>query len=214
VLLTSFSIRTHRNPLSWHSRSALRIGATHQPHYRIVVAETRSRRDGDAVETLDVRSPHQGQQVNLRLDRVDYWISKGAKPTDTLHSIIKRARRGASTAAEARRPSRRPNRQPPAEAVCQGRWGTMPRIDVLTLFPRMLDGFLARASWERGLRRTCFPSPCTTCADGRTDKHRTADDRPFGGGAGMVMSPSRCSRPSSSSRRPAAGGSTYPDGVR
>ena len=42
-----------------------------------------------------------GQQVNLRLDRVDYWISKGAKPTDTLHSIIKRARRGATAAPAA-----------------------------------------------------------------------------------------------------------------
>lgn len=79
-----------------------RIGSTHQPHYRIVVAETRSRRDGDAVETVGTYDPRtKGQQVNLRLDRVDYWISKGAKPTDTLHSIIKRARRGASTAAEA-----------------------------------------------------------------------------------------------------------------
>ncbi|HEY1848616.1 MAG TPA: 30S ribosomal protein S16 [Opitutaceae bacterium] len=72
-----------------------RIGATHQPHYRIVVAETRSRRDGDAVETLGTYDPRtKGQQVKLRLDRIDYWISKGAKPSDTLHSMIKRARRG------------------------------------------------------------------------------------------------------------------------
>src|SRR5476651_1034947 len=79
-----------------------RIGSTHQPHYRIVVAETRSRRDGDAVETVGTYDPRtKGQQVHLRLDRVDYWISKGAKPTDTLHSIIKRARRGATGAPEA-----------------------------------------------------------------------------------------------------------------
>ncbi len=79
-----------------------RIGSTHQPHYRIVVAETRSRRDGDAVETLGTYDPRtKGRQVNLRLDRVDYWISKGAKPTDTLHSIIKRARRGATAAPQA-----------------------------------------------------------------------------------------------------------------
>src|SRR5476649_929985 len=79
-----------------------RIGSTHQPHYRIVVAETRSRRDGDAVETLGTYDPRtKGKQVVLRLDRVDYWISKGAKPTDTLHSIIKRARRGVNTAPTA-----------------------------------------------------------------------------------------------------------------
>ena len=79
-----------------------RIGATHQPHYRIVVAEPRSRRDGDAVETVGTYDPRtKGQQVHIRLDRVDYWISKGAKPTDTLHSIIKRARRGATSAPAA-----------------------------------------------------------------------------------------------------------------
>jgi small subunit ribosomal protein S16 len=76
-----------------------RIGSTHQPHYRIVVAEARSRRDGDAVETLGTYDPRtKGPQVNLRLDRVDFWLSKGAKPSDTLHSIIKRARRGIVTA--------------------------------------------------------------------------------------------------------------------
>jgi small subunit ribosomal protein S16 len=79
-----------------------RIGSTHQPHYRIVVAETRSRRDGDAVETIGTYDPRtKGKQVSLRLDRVDYWVSKGAKPTDTLHSIIKRERRGVSAAPEA-----------------------------------------------------------------------------------------------------------------
>lgn len=79
-----------------------RIGSTHQPHYRIVVAETRSRRDGDAVETLGTYDPRtKGKQVNLRLDRVDYWIGKGAKPTDTLHSIIKRSRRAAAPVAPA-----------------------------------------------------------------------------------------------------------------
>jgi small subunit ribosomal protein S16 len=83
-----------------------RIGSTHQPHYRIVVAETRSRRDGDAVETIGTYDPRtKGQQVHLRLDRVDYWISKGAKPTDTLHSIIKRSRRGATGAPEAAKAS-------------------------------------------------------------------------------------------------------------
>ena len=77
-----------------------RIGSTHQPHYRIVVAEARSRRDGDAVETVGTYDPRtKGKQVNLRLDRVDYWLGKGAKPSDTLHSMIKRARRGATVPA-------------------------------------------------------------------------------------------------------------------
>ena len=92
-----------------------RIGSTHQPHYRIVVAETRSRRDGDAVETLGTYDPRtKGPQVSIKLDRVDYWISKGAKPSDTLHSIIKRARRGATSAPAAAAAAAAPEAAPAA----------------------------------------------------------------------------------------------------
>ena len=71
-----------------------RVGAVHQPHYRVVVAEARSRRDGDPVEVIGTYDPRtKGQQVKLDLGRVDYWLSKGAKPSDTLHAIIKRYRR-------------------------------------------------------------------------------------------------------------------------
>jgi small subunit ribosomal protein S16 len=77
-----------------------RIGSTHQPHYRVVVAETRSRRDGDPVEVLGSYDPRaKGETVKLNLARIDYWLSKGAKPTDTLHSMIKRTRRAASAPA-------------------------------------------------------------------------------------------------------------------
>jgi small subunit ribosomal protein S16 len=71
-----------------------RVGTTHQPHYRVVVAEARSRRDGDPVEVIGTYDPRtKGKQVNLKLDRVDYWLSKGALPSDTLNSMIKKARR-------------------------------------------------------------------------------------------------------------------------
>jgi len=77
-----------------------RIGTTHQPHYRFVIAEARSRRDGDAVETIGTYDPRaKANNVKLDLARVDYWLSKGAKPTDTVHSMIKRARRAAPAAA-------------------------------------------------------------------------------------------------------------------
>ena len=77
-----------------------RIGAVHQPHYRVVVAEGRARRDGDPVEVIGTYDPrNKGQQVNLKLDRVDYWLGKGAKPSDTLHAIIKRARRAPAATA-------------------------------------------------------------------------------------------------------------------
>jgi len=73
-----------------------RIGTRHQPHYRIVVAEARSRRDGDPTEVLGSYDPRaKGSQVKVNLARVDYWLSKGAKPTESLHAMIKRARRSA-----------------------------------------------------------------------------------------------------------------------
>ena len=73
-----------------------RIGALHQPHYRVVIAEARSRRDGAPVETIGSYDPRaKASGFKVYMDRVDYWMSKGALPTDTLHAMIKRARRAA-----------------------------------------------------------------------------------------------------------------------
>src|ERR1035438_6920544 len=65
----------------------------------------------------------------------------------------------------------------------------MPRIDVLTLFPRMLDGFLAESILGKGIERGLLGVKVHDLRDWTTDKHHTADDRPFGGGAGMVLKP-------------------------
>ena len=62
-------------------------------------------------------------------------------------------------------------------------------IDVLTLFPRMLDGFLAESILGKGIAAGHLSVNVRDLRDWTTDKHRTADDRPFGGGAGMVMKP-------------------------
>jgi small subunit ribosomal protein S16 len=79
-----------------------RIGTTHQPHYRVVVAEARSRRDGAPVDTLGAYNPRaKGNTLTIDLARVDHWLSKGAKPTESLHAMIKRARRAAAATAPA-----------------------------------------------------------------------------------------------------------------
>jgi tRNA (guanine37-N1)-methyltransferase len=65
----------------------------------------------------------------------------------------------------------------------------MPRVDVLTLFPAMLDGFLAESILGRGVSAGLLSVYVHDVRAWTTDKHRTADDRPFGGGAGMVMKP-------------------------
>jgi small subunit ribosomal protein S16 len=77
-----------------------KVGSVHQPLYRVVVAEARSRRDGAAVENLGTYTPKaKGSPVNLNLERVDYWLSKGATPTDTMHAMIKKVRRATAAAA-------------------------------------------------------------------------------------------------------------------
>jgi small subunit ribosomal protein S16 len=77
-----------------------RVGTKNEPHFRVVVAEERSRRDGDAVEQIGSYNPRaKGNTLTIKLDRVDYWVSKGAKPTATMHSMIKRAKRAVPAAA-------------------------------------------------------------------------------------------------------------------
>ncbi|MDP3073960.1 MAG: 30S ribosomal protein S16 [Opitutaceae bacterium] len=77
-----------------------KVGSVHQPLYRVIVKEARSRRDGDAVEYLGTYTPAiKSNPIKLNLERVDYWISKGAKPTDTMRSMIKKARKAAAPAA-------------------------------------------------------------------------------------------------------------------
>jgi len=61
------------------------------------------------------------------------------------------------------------------------------RIDVLTLFPAMLDGFLSESMLGRAREAKLLEINVRNIRDWATDKHRTTDDRPFGGGAGMVM---------------------------
>src|SRR5260221_12382662 len=63
------------------------------------------------------------------------------------------------------------------------------RIDILTLFPAMFQGVLGESmlkiAQEKGILRACV----TNLRDFTTDRHKTVDDRPYGGGPGMVMKP-------------------------
>ena len=68
-----------------------RHGAKKRPFYRIVAADNDSPRDGRFLEKLGTYNPRQAsEQVVLDRERVKYWISQGATPTDTVRSILKR----------------------------------------------------------------------------------------------------------------------------
>jgi small subunit ribosomal protein S16 len=60
--------------------------------FRIVVADSRSPRDGKFIEIIGQYAPRQGNTaLNLRSDRVTYWLDNGALPTDTVRSLLRRA---------------------------------------------------------------------------------------------------------------------------
>jgi len=77
-----------------------RVGAKNTPAFRIVVADSRSPRDGKFIEEIGTYLPlKQGDNVTLNLERANYWISKGAQPSDTVATFIKRAGKAATAAA-------------------------------------------------------------------------------------------------------------------
>jgi small subunit ribosomal protein S16 len=69
-----------------------RVGRKKQPMYRIVVADSRSPRDGKFIEIVGQYAPRTGEQaLNLKSERVNYWLDNGAQPTDTVRSLLRRA---------------------------------------------------------------------------------------------------------------------------
>ncbi|HEV2913885.1 MAG TPA: 30S ribosomal protein S16 [Pyrinomonadaceae bacterium] len=68
----------------------MRMGAKKRPSYRIVVKEKLSKRDGAYLENLGFYNPTRNP-AELRLDaeRAQYWLEKGAQPTDTVRRLIK-----------------------------------------------------------------------------------------------------------------------------
>lgn len=67
-----------------------RYGAKKKPFYRIVAADTRSPRDGKHLEVLGTYDPRKTEQkVTWEAERVKYWLSQGALPSDTVKSLLK-----------------------------------------------------------------------------------------------------------------------------
>ena len=69
-----------------------RAGRKKAPTYRIVVADSRAPRDGKFIEIIGQYAPRTGEQaLNLKDDRVNYWLDSGAQPTDTVRSLLRKA---------------------------------------------------------------------------------------------------------------------------
>ena len=69
-----------------------RVGRKKSPTYRIVVADSRSPRDGKFIEIVGQYAPRTGEQaLNLQSERVNYWLDNGAQPTDTVRSLLRKS---------------------------------------------------------------------------------------------------------------------------
>jgi small subunit ribosomal protein S16 len=88
-----------------------REGTKNRPYYRVVVADSRSPRDGKFIEIIGTYDPKQpGQNSSFNVERAKYWISKGAQPSDTVRNLIKKQKKmvTAEPATEAERESSEP----------------------------------------------------------------------------------------------------------
>jgi small subunit ribosomal protein S16 len=69
-----------------------RVGATKQPSYRVVVADSRSARDSRAIETIGHYNPRtEPVEVNIDADKAKAWLAKGAQPSDTVTRLFRNA---------------------------------------------------------------------------------------------------------------------------
>ena len=69
-----------------------RVGRKKQPHYRIVVADSTSPRDGRFVEIIGHYHPRQAENsLEVQAERANHWLDHGALPSDTVRSLLRRA---------------------------------------------------------------------------------------------------------------------------
>lgn len=77
-----------------------REGARNHPYYKIVVADQRKPRDGRFIEIIGTYDPKKvGDNFSIQLDRAEYWVGVGARPSQTVGSIITKAKKAAEAVA-------------------------------------------------------------------------------------------------------------------
>lgn len=77
----------------------MRMGAKKSPSYRVIVKEKLSKRDGAYLENVGFYNPtREPAEVRLKMDRVNYWIERGAQPTDTVRQLIRQLSKAEATA--------------------------------------------------------------------------------------------------------------------
>ena len=79
-----------------------RTGTTRKPAYRVVVADSRAARDGKFIEVLGHYNPlTEPPTIKIEIDKAQAWIDKGAQPSNTVKTLLARARAAAGAPAKA-----------------------------------------------------------------------------------------------------------------
>ena len=102
-----------------------RMGRRHRPFFRICVMDSRKPRDGKAIEQLGYYDPmvrDKSQRIKLNLERIEYWLSVGAQPSDKVAVLIKKVKTNKFGSAAAPPPMTAPKAppEPEPEAAAEG----------------------------------------------------------------------------------------------
>lgn len=106
-----------------------RMGRTHRPFYRICIMDQRSARDAEAIEEVGTYDPmvkDKSKRVTMKLDRIEYWLSVGAQPSDRVANLMDKLKNNrwgeVKAAAPAPAPKERPKKteEAAAEAPAEG----------------------------------------------------------------------------------------------
>lgn len=69
-----------------------RLGAHKQPFYRMIVADSRARRNGPFIEILGTYNPQKGPaETKIDVEKAKYWLERGAQPTDVAKKLLQKA---------------------------------------------------------------------------------------------------------------------------
>lgn len=99
-----------------------RMGRKHRPFYRICIMDRQRARDGKAIEEVgfyDTSVADKSKRVSLNMERVDYWLSVGAEPSEKVNALIRNVKKGNWGTAAAPAPMQAPKALPVPEPVAE-----------------------------------------------------------------------------------------------
>ena len=99
-----------------------RMGRTHRPFYRICIIDQRKARDAEAIEEVGTYDPmvaDKSKRVTMKLDRIKYWMSVGAQPSEKVAVLMDKFENNRWGESKAMAPAMAPKERPKAEPVAE-----------------------------------------------------------------------------------------------